>query len=785
MTFRPSSFFFSLYLEYGDPITGIWRSVPKPSDPMTEELNLVHDLAVILIAAGVFTLLSKALKQPPVLGYIIAGFLVGPHVEFFPGITSTEAVSQWSEIGIIFLLFGVGLEFSFKRLLKVGSSAVSMSATQFLGMMASGILLGQAIGLSTLESLFLGCMLSVSSTAIVVKAYDDMGLKNEPQTPAIFGALVVQDLISIVMLVLLPTVAISHGFSGGAAIMGVVRLAFFLVLWFLVGIYLIPSLLQWARSYLNDEILLVISIGLCFAMVALATAVGFSSALGAFVMGSILSETVENERIMQLVSGLKTLFGAIFFVSVGMMLDPGVIAEHWGMVLAITLAVLTGTSFFAASGALLAGNGIERSVICGFSVAQVGEFAFILATLGMSLGVLRDFIYPVIIAVSVITVFATPYMIKAAPDFARWLRTVLPEKVIDRLDTRADSSRRSEGERKDWLDYIKAQLLRVLLYGVLVAAVFIGSARFLPGLLGTIFPSMSAGLLPYVKAGVTIALMCPFLVIMVSENSALNSKARRLLHKNHSNVWLLLGVSLVKLGIAVVGIFTVLASNFNMTPLTSLLVMISCIALFFIFIRFSYHYFIRLEKRFLSNYTQKEDLQRQKTPVTMSLQEKMSAYDVKLAVAEVSPDYPLIGKTLAQQPFRELTGVNIVKITRGERDIFIPSGDEAVYPYDLLVAVGTSSQTEAFSRYMEEHSEAPTGARSYFVLENVMLDGDSPMTGRSLRDLDLRSSRCMVISIVTEDGVVTNPSADFVFRSGDLVWIGGDAGGVRKICGKA
>ncbi len=393
---------------------------------MSEELNLVRDLAVILISAGIFTIISKALKQPLILGYIIAGFLIGPNINFFPGISSQETVSQWSEIGIIFLMFGLGLEFSFKKLMKVGSSAIVTALVKFVGVFFLGFVTAQALNWSVMESVFLGGLLSMSSTMVVIKSFDDMGLKNKSYAGMVFGTLVVEDLIAILLMVLLSTMAVSQSFAGKELVMNIAKLVFFLLLWFLVGIYVIPTVLGKARKYLNDEILLIVSIGLCFSMVSLAIAVGFSSALGAFVMGSILAETTESEHIEHIVSPIKNLFGAIFFVSVGMMLSPAVIADHWALILLITIIVIITHILFAGAGIMLTGNGLYNSVHTGFSLAQLGEFGFILAGVGCTLGVMRDFIYPVIIAVSVITTFTTPYMMKLAGPTYELLQRKLP-----------------------------------------------------------------------------------------------------------------------------------------------------------------------------------------------------------------------------------------------------------------------------------------------------------------------------------------------------------------------
>ena len=340
---------------------------------MAEEVNFVRDLAVILISAGIITIICRALKQPTILGYIIAGFIIGPHMGVF-GISSMETVELWSEIGIIFLMFGLGLEFSFKKLLAAGTSALVTAFSKFLGVFVLGYVLGQALGWSGMESIFLAGLLSMSSTMVVVKSFSEMGLKNRQFAAGVFGTLVVEDLIAIVLMVLLSTLAVAGKFSGGELLFGIGKLLFFLVLWFVVGIYLIPTILKRNGKFLNDEVLLIISLGLCFGMVTLAGGSGFSSALGAFMMGSILAESVESERIDSLIAPIKDLFGAIFFVSVGMMLAPKTLFEYWWIILILALVVVLTHILFASLGIILSGGGLKDAVHTGFSLAQLGEF---------------------------------------------------------------------------------------------------------------------------------------------------------------------------------------------------------------------------------------------------------------------------------------------------------------------------------------------------------------------------------------------------------------------------
>ena len=745
-----------------------------------EEANLVKDLALILISAGVFTIISKALKQPLILGYIVAGFLVGPHMGLFPTVTSTAEVKEWSDIGIIFLLFALGLEFSFKKLIKVGSSALITAITQCVGMFILGFLVGEAIGWSNMESIFLGGMLSMSSTTIIIKAYDDLGYKDRPFAPLVFGALVFEDLIAVVLMVLLSTMAVSNKFAGGEMLMGLAKLVFFLILWFLVGIYMIPTILKKAHKYLNDEILLLVSLGLCFVMVSLASVAGFSEALGAFVMGSILAETLESEHIMHLTKGIKDLFGAIFFVSVGMMVDPHVIAEHWGTILVLTITVMAGILFFSTSGAVLAGQGLDNAVHAGFSLAQLGEFSFIIAGLGVSLGVMRDFIYPVIITVSVITTFTTPYMIKAGTPAYQYLIKKLPEQFVAKINSFSSQERNNTAAaQNEWKRLIKEVSLRVLLYGVILIAIDLGSHLFLD----KVIISRLDGFTPFVRnlisVVITLVVMSPFLVGIAISGDEINRSSIKLMKARQANVWPVISLALLRILIAMGFVLSVIATHFNLAFWTFLLILISGVAFFFIGRR-SISKFTIVEDRFMANLNEKEQQQRRMAPVTSSVSDKMSRYNVKTDMITISADSLYAGKMLKDLPFRHKSGVNIVKIIRGSRSIMIPKGDEVVFPFDKLLAVGTKEQLAEFRKdmaenvYVPEEADAETLAPRQFELESITLKEDSWLTGKTLRETDMRSYGCMVISVVSDGQVTTNPKPDYRFKEGDIVWLAGE-----------
>ena len=744
-----------------------------------EEANLVKDLALILISAGVFTIISKALKQPLILGYIVAGFLVGPHMGLFPTVTSTAEVKEWSDIGIIFLLFALGLEFSFKKLLKVGSSALITAMTQCVGMFILGFLVGEAIGWSNMESIFLGGMLSMSSTTIIIKAYDDLGYKDRPFAPLVFGALVFEDLIAVVLMVLLSTMAVSNKFAGGEMLMGLAKLVFFLILWFLVGIYMIPTILKKAHKYLNDEILLLVSLGLCFVMVSLASLAGFSEALGAFVMGSILAETLESEHIMDLTKGIKDLFGAIFFVSVGMMVDPHVIAEHWGTILVLTITVMLGILFCSTSGAVLAGQGLDNAVHAGFSLAQLGEFSFIIAGLGVSLGVMRDFIYPVIITVSVITTFTTPYMIKAGTPAYQYLLKKLPEQFVAKINSFSSQERNNTAAaQNEWKRLIKQLALRVLLYGVILIAIDLGSHLFLDKVIISRLDGLSPFVRNLISVIVTLVVMSPFLVGIAISGDEINRSSIKLIKARQANIWPVISLALLRILIAMGFVLSVIATHFNLAFWTFFLILVSGVAFFFIGRR-SISKFTIVEDRFMANLNEKEQQQRRMAPVTSKVSDKMSRYNVKTDMLTISPDSLYAGKQLRDLPFRHKSGVNIVKIVRGSRTIMIPTGTEMVFPYDKLLAVGTKEQLAEFRKDMNENvfvqePAADALAPREFQLDSITLKEDSWLTGKTLLETDMRSYGCMVISVVSDGQVTTNPKPDYRFKAGDIVWLAGE-----------
>lgn len=569
---------------------------------MSENLRLVADLALILTSAGVVTVIFKLLKQPLVLGYLVAGFLVGPHLHIFPTVTDVSDVEVWSEIGIIFMMFGVGLEFSFKKLMSVGSKAFITAFVGIIGMIGVGTLLGFVMGWGVMESIFLGGMLSMSSTAIIIKAFDDMNLKGESFASLTTVVLIIQDIVAVVMMVLISTVAASKNSAPGKEmLMSIIKLIFFLILWFVVGIYLIPTLLRNFKKYINDENLLIISIGLCFGMVIVANNVGFSSALGAFVIGSILAETAESQRIEHLTESIKNLFSAIFFVSVGMMIDPQILLQYWKLILSLVVITLIVKAFVCSVSAVLAGANLEDSIKSGFTLSQIGEFAFIIASVAVAQHVMPSYIYPVIIASSVITTFTTPYWIKLSTPVYNMLENKLSPKTKAALDAYALFGSSKEG-KKNWSSIIKGTIANVVVFSVL-------SFATLWILFEILIPFIKK--LPYVEmipkwgfntlcATGSLLLISPFLFGIVRNSPKVHELYRNLVKENRANMLPVIVWTLIRFMIVFYFVFSVLVSFFKFTKWVIVLIAVAVIFLL-VLSRHNLNRFANMERKFKTN----------------------------------------------------------------------------------------------------------------------------------------------------------------------------------------
>lgn len=740
---------------------------------MSEIPTLISDLAVILVSAGLVTLLFKKLKQPVVLGYVVAGILAGPSIEEIPTVSEVESIRIWADIGVIFLLFALGLDFSFKKLMKVGGTAVIGAITIVIGMMTAGYTTGLALGWGHMNSLFLGGMLSMSSTTIIFKAFDDMGLRNQRFAGVVFGILVVEDLFAVLLMVLLSTVAVSKHVEGMELLNSVIKLGVFLLFCFVVGIYLIPSFLKQTKRFLNEETMLIVAIGLCLGMVMIATQAGFSSALGAFVMGSILAETVEAERIERLIKPVKDLFGAIFFVSVGMLIDPAMLWEYKVPILIITVVVMLGQICFASLGVLLSGQPIKIAIQSGFSLAQIGEFAFIIASLGLTLKVTDSFLYPIVVAVSVVTTFFTPYMIRLSDPAYRLADRWIPARWKERLAKFAAGSTTIR-QKSTWHKLLKALARIVGTYTAVTLVLIFLMLRFMTPLIQAYIPGIQGNL---IALTLILAVISPMLrAIMMKKNHS--AEFQQLWHDSKFNRGPLISLIILRIVLCAGILMLPIARLINAAA--GLLLAICCVLILLIITskRLKKHS-ILMERRFFSNLSARELEEERHAPINQRFANHLLERDLHLADFEVKQNSPSMGKSLKELNFRQKCNVNVVTIIRGEQRINIPGGEERLYPFDKLVVVGADDDLTHFRRYIEERYkqsfEEQSTKREEMRMEQILISSDSRLVGRSIIESGIRDkAACLVIGIERGNRSIQNPPPTTVFEQGDIVWLVGE-----------
>lgn len=749
---------------------------------MSDLAPLISDLALILICAGIMTLVFKKLKQPLVLGYVVAGFLASPHMPFTPSVMEQASVKVWADIGVIFLLFALGLEFSFKKIVKVGGPAVIAACTVIFCMIMLGIGVGSAFGWSQMDSLFLGGMIAMSSTTIIYKAFDDLGLRKKQFTSLVLSILILEDILAIVLMVMLSTMAVRHNFEGTQMLESVAKLLFFLILWFVVGIYVIPLFLRKCRKLMSDETLLIVALALCFGMVVLAAKTGFSAAFGAFIMGSILAETIDAERIERLVMPVKDLFGAIFFVSVGMMVDPSMIADYAVPILVITLAVIMGQALFGTLGVLLAGQPLKTAMQCGFSLTQIGEFAFIIASLGVSLHVTGQFLYPIVVAVSVITTFLTPYMIRFAEPASNYVDAHLPERWRNFLSRYASGSHTVNHESL-WKKLIVALLRITLVYSIVCVAVVALAFRFLVPLCRESLPGIWGSLL---AAVLIILCLSPFLrAIMIKKNHSVEFAT--LWKADRSNRAPLVATIVLRVLLAVGFLMFVISGLFQVSVGLVLGIAFLLVVLM-ILSRQLKRQSILIERRFFQN-LRSRDIQAE------YLGEKKPQYagrllskDLHLADYVIPGESLWAGKTLADLNLGKQYGVHVVSILRGKKRINIPGASVRLFPEDKIQVIATDAELNVFGKAMDQASVMDNDVveKSETILRQFRIDEDSPFLGKTIRDAGIRDRfHCLVVGVEREENVLRAPDPKEPFLEGDIVWIVGESKDVYRLAGQS
>ena len=748
--------------------------------------KLIEDLALILITGAIATLLFKRLRQPLVLGYIIAGFLVGPHLSITPTVADTANVETLAEIGVIFLLFSLGLEFSFKKLLHVGGSASVTAFVEIIFITVSGYFVGKWMGWSTMDSLFLGGMLASSSTTIIIRAFEELGVKTRQYAKVVFGVLVVEDIVVILLMVLLSTLAVTREFEGFDLLMTVLKLLFFLALWFIMGIFLLPTFLRKARKLLDEETLLILSLGLCLGMVVLATQVGFSAELGAFIMGSIIAETTLAEKVEHLIKPVKDLFGAVFFVSVGMLIDPQAMVDYKWPILVVTSLTLFGKFFSTTLGALLSGQPLKQSVQVGMSMAQIGEFAFIVATLGLSLGVISNFLFPVAVGASAITTFTTPYLIKSSDALNRYIEKMLPARFLAAIN-RYSSSTQTIQAKSDWNIVIKSYANIALTNGIIILAMAFLSINFLaPFLNEHLENSFTAGLITLI---VSLGAGAPFLWALMAKRPDSRAYRQLWLDKkfNHGPL-LMLELVRYALGVLLLGFWV---DQLLSTKIAILIAVPSAILVYYLLSRRIQSFYDRLESRFLKNLNARETAQAEKDFLELDIIQKNA--DIQLDLApwsafiidlQVNPHAEYIGKPLQELRWREQYGVNIAYIKRGDKLIHAPGRHNKLLPFDHVGIITTDEQMKTFKPVFDavESLEAQASRIDDIVLQKIVVDEHNKLKGFTIRDSGIRErTDGLVIGIERGNRRVLNPESTTVFEWMDSVWIVGDRKKIQKL----
>ena len=743
---------------------------------MAEIPHLIQDLALILMVAGLVTLLFKKLRQPLVLGYIVAGFLVSPHMPYLMSVVDKADIQTWADIGVMFLLFSLGLDFSFKKILKMGMAPVIAALTIIFCMMALGTGVGTMFGWSRMNCLFLAGMLAMSSTTIIYKALDDLGLRQQRFAGLVMSVLILEDVLAIVMMVMLSTIARGANPDGSMMIESVGKIVFFLVLWFVVGIFLIPPFLRKTRRLMNDETLVVVALGLCCAMAVLSTTVGFSSAFGAFVMGSILAETIEADKITTVVEPVKNLFGAIFFVSVGMLVDPAILVSYAVPILVLVLTILVGQAIFGTMGFMLSGQPLKTAMRCGFSMAQIGEFAFIIASLGLSLRVISDFLYPVVVAVSVITTFLTPYMIKAAIPCYEIMERRLPRKWIRRLDHMGAIHHTTQTENNHWRALLKAMAWNVVIYSILsVAVVAIMLSLFLP-FMRRLLPGWELHWWANGITGIlTVAMISPFLRSMIMKKNH-SEEFKALWTESRLNRLPLIFTVLVRVAIGAGFIFYIcnyLSRFQNALIITIALVVILLMALS----RRLKHRSIRLERLFVQN-LRSRDIEAQVSGKRRPLFEgHLLDRDIHISEFIVPVDSLWAGKTLAQLKLGNRFGVHVSSILRGSHRINIPDGNMMLFVGDKLQAIGNDEQLNIMNAAMQAEllpEDADIEHRE-MKLQKLVITADSPLVGKTLKESNVRQRyNFMVVGVEEGQKNLTMINPNRRFEVGDIVWVVGE-----------
>jgi CPA2 family monovalent cation:H+ antiporter-2 len=739
---------------------------------------LIIELTLILVVAGISSFIFKWLKQPVVLAYIVAGivlsFFISKETEEY------ENIETWANIGVIFLLFGLGLEFSFKKLMKVGVTAFISVVFIVVSMIGIGYLTGIAFGWPRMTALFLGAMLCMSSTMIIIKVFEDLGLNRKRFAGIVLGILIIEDLVAVLLMVLLSTIAVSKSFEGGEILYSLFKLVAFLIFWFLLGTFLIPTFLRKMKRFLNEETLLIISLALCLGMVYLATQAGFSAALGAFIMGSILAETLDSERIDKMMQPIKNFFGAIFFVSVGMLIQITTLGAYIVPIIIISLVVIIGQMIFATIGILLSGQNLKTAIFSGFSLTQIGEFSYIIGSLGLSLGVIETSLYQIIVSASIITIFTTPYMVRLSKPVNRFFENNLPEKW-QRFLSRDASGTQLINHESLWKTFLKGLVTTVsIYYTISVSLVFFAMRYGVPAVMEYL-PGLKGSLL---CATVILLAVSPFLLSIIIKKDH-SDEFMQLWNSNRANRGPLVFTIVFRILMCVGLIIYVLYQLFHTDFVIAFTIAIIIVLLFLASNRLRDHT-VRIERRFKENMSEKEKYEESKAPVTKGFTNHMLERDLHLSEFQIKSYYSIVGKTLRELNFRQYFGVSVVTILRENTRINIPNGDERIYPNDRLILLGTDAQMDIFQQRLEEKTKKYAAFQKKQTddvqMKTIAIEEESYLVGKTIKTSRIQENyNCLIIGIERDNTSILNPSFDLVFEKGDILWIVGENTNVKKL----
>ena len=726
--------------------------------------TLLSDLALILIVAGIVTVIFKKLNQPVVLGYIVAGLLTGPYITFIPTVTDTQNVEFWGKIGVIFLLFGLGLEFNFKKLKKVGGPGFITVFTEVVMMFCMGILVGRVLEWSWVTSIFLGGMLSISSTSIIIKAFDDMGVKNKKFTQMVFGALVVEDMVAILILVLLPALVLSKSFDGVELADKVANLALFLLLWFTGGIFFIPSIFRKLKQFLSDETITVVSLGLCFMMVVITINAGISEALGAFVMGSILSGTIQSEKIIKLTKPIKDFFGAIFFVSVGMLVDPSAILQYWKQILLISAVIVTAKPLAATFGLLFSGQTLKNAILSGICLCQIGEFSFIIVQMGLEHKVVPEHLYPVIVTVSILTTFITPYWMKLGEPLYNFIYTsVKPQwrTVIERLGT----GRKTLNQESEWNKLLKSYILRLFIYIGWMLFVNIFFTQIIYPHIVRIFGE--AMYIRIISFAINLSAMFPFLWGLLKRKDS-DGAFDKIWQDQKFARGPLLFMMILKYLIAIIAI-SITSSFYIAMGYGAVLTLCALIISVVLVSKKIKNYYSQIESRFLKNLHSEGGRRSLVMPREL-------ADELHIEKVEVEPNSFIAGKTISQIHRSKNTGALVLQLLRGMDIIDLPVNTEIIFPMDILIILGTDKQILDFKEAAEEKVKPRTGASEEMELFQITLHESSPMIGENANITNIREKfGVLLVGLEGEDSnTFIRTTSATIIQPGDTVWVVGD-----------